>query len=129
VAKAATNKTPWVAQPGAMQDWVARLDSRRFISNDTSFAQVMGVRAIVPAVISHGAKTEINGYSIVAVAKPDANRPVDQISFNLSYDSQEGDGGSIAADPSVAMNKTNAAQILWPHPDNCHDLALDRVAS
>ncbi len=127
--KAATNKTPWVAKPGAMQDWVARLDSRRFISNDTSFAQAMGVRAIAPAVISHGAKTEINGYSIVAVAKPDANRPVDQISFNLSYDSQEGDGGSIAADPSVVMNKTNAAQTLWPHPDNCHDLALDRVAS
>jgi hypothetical protein len=129
VAKPGTKKSAWVAKPGEMQDWFARLDSRRFVPNDTSFAQAMGVRAIAPGVISPGAKTEINGYSIVAVAKPDENYPVDQISFNLSYDSQEGDGGSIPADPPVVLNDTNAARTSWPHPGNCQELALDKVAS
>src|ERR1019366_9112421 len=128
-AEPGTNKTPGVAKPGEMQDWFARLDSCRFVPNDTSFAQAMGVRAIAPIVISPGAKTEINGYSIVVVAKPDENLPVDQISFNLSYDSQEGDGGSIRADPPVVLNNTNAARTSWPHPGNCQELALDKVAS
>jgi hypothetical protein len=45
VTKPATNKTPWVATLGETQDWFARLDSLRFVPNDTSFAQAMGVRA------------------------------------------------------------------------------------
>ncbi len=71
VAKPAINKTPWVAKPGETQEWIARLDSRRFIPNDTSFAQAMGVRAATATVISPGAKTAINGYAVVAVVNPD----------------------------------------------------------
>jgi hypothetical protein len=68
-------------------------------------------------------------YSIIAVVKPDEDRPVEQISFNLSYDPQEGDGDQISADPPVGLDNTNAARTSWPHPDNCQDLALDRLAS
>jgi hypothetical protein len=66
---------------------------------------------------------------MVAVAKPDEDHPVDHISFSLNYDPQEGDGGSIPADPPVVLNNTNAAQTSWPHPDNCQDLALYKLAS
>ncbi len=89
----------------------------------------MCVRAAAPTVISPAAKIEINGYSILAVAMPDANRPVDQISFNLSYDRQDGEGDSIPADPPVVLNNTNAARTSWPHPENCQALTLDRLAS
>jgi hypothetical protein len=128
-AERGTNKTPRVAKPGEMQDWFARRASRRFVPNNTSFVQAMGVREATAAVISPRAKTAINGYSMVAVAKPDEDHPVDQISFSLNYDPQEGDGGSIPADPPVVLNNTNAAQTSWPHPDNCQDLALDKLAS
>jgi hypothetical protein len=41
----------------------------------------------------------MNGYSIVAVVKPDKDRQVDQISFSLNYDPQLGEGWAIPADP------------------------------
>ena len=75
VAKPATNKTPWVAKPGETQEWIARLDSRRFIPNDTGFAQAMGVRAATNTVISPGAKMAINGYAIVAVVNARCGSP------------------------------------------------------
>jgi hypothetical protein len=71
----------------------------------------------------------MNGYSIVPVVKPDKDRQVDQISFSLYYDPQLGEGWTIPADPPVVLNSTNAAQTSWPHPDNCQELTLDRVAS
>lgn len=123
------NKTPWVAEPGEKQDWFARLDSRRFVPNDTSFAQAMGVRPAIATVISPGAKTAVNGYSIVMVAKPEDDHPVDPISFTLNYDPQEGEGWAIPADPPVVLNNTNTAQTSWPHPENCQDLVLDKVAT
>jgi hypothetical protein len=128
VAKPATDKSPWVAKPGEVPDWVARRASRRFVPGDTNFAQAMGVRAATATVISPGAKTAINGYSIVTVTKPEEDRPVDQISFSLNYDPQEGEGWAIPADPLVVLNNTDAARTSWPHPENCQDLALDKVA-
>jgi hypothetical protein len=128
VANPATGKTSWVAEPGEKQEWVARLASRRFVPKNTVFAQAMGIREATATVISRGVKTAINGYAMVAVAKPDENYPVDKISFSLNYDRQEGDGGSIPADPPIVLNNPSAAQTAWPHPDNCHDLALDRAA-
>jgi hypothetical protein len=71
----------------------------------------------------------INGYTIVSVAKPDEDLPIEQISINLYYDPQEGDGDSIAVDPPVVLNNTNAAQTSWPHPHNCQELPMDRLAS
>ena len=128
VTKPGTNKTTWVATLGETQNWFARLDSLRFVPNDTSFAQAMGVRAATATVISPDAKTAINGYSVVAVVKPDKDRQVDQISFSLNYDPQLGEGWAIPADPPMVLNSTNPAQTSWPHPDNCQDLTLDRVA-
>ena len=129
MAKPATDKSPWVANPGEAQDWVARRASRRFVPNDTNFAQAMGVRGAIATVISPGAKTAINGYSIVTVTKPDGDHPVDHISFSLNYDAQEGEGWAIPADPPVVLNNTTGAQTSWPHPENCQDLALDKVAT
>jgi len=121
-------RTPWIAKPGETQtpEWMTRLGSRRFLPNDTGFAQAMGVQALAPMVVSPAAKTAINGYSVVAVVKPEEDRPVDQISFSLNYDPQEGDGGSIAADPPIVLNDTRAAQTSWPHPDKCQELTLDK---
>lgn len=127
--KPAASKTPWVATPGESHEWIARLDSRRFIPNDTSFAQAMSIRAAAVTVIAPGAKTPINGYAAVAVVNPDESRPVEKFSFNLNYDRQEGDGGSTAADPSVIVNATNAAQTSWPHTNNCQELNFDKLAS
>jgi hypothetical protein len=129
VTKPGTTKTPWMAEPGKTQDWFVRFDSRQFVPNDTSFAQAIGVGAATATVISPGAKTAINGYAIVMVAKPDEDLPVDQILFSLNYDPQEGEGWAIPADPPVVLNNTNAAQTSWPHPENCQGLALDRIAS
>ena len=56
----------------------------------------------------------INGYTIVAVATPNVDLPIEQIPINLHYDPQEGDGDLIAADPPVALNNTNAAHTAWP---------------
>jgi hypothetical protein len=88
----------------------------------------MSVRAAAPSVISHAANMAINDYTIVAVAKPDEDLPIEQISINY-YDPQEGDGDSIAANPPVVLNNTNAAQASWPHPHNCQELKLNRLAS
>jgi hypothetical protein len=45
-----------------------------------------------------------------------------------AYDVQE-EGDSIPADPTVVLNNTNAAQTAWPHPANCQELTLDKLAS
>jgi hypothetical protein len=129
MARPATDNPPWVASPGEAQDWVARRASRRFVPNDTNFARAMGVRGATATVISPGAKTAINGYSIVTVTKPDGDRPVDHVSFSLNYDAQEGEGWAIPADPPVVLNNMTGAQTSWPHPENCQDLALDKVAT
>lgn len=129
VARSGTSKTPWVAESGNMKEWFSRLDSRRFVPNDTTFAQAMGVGAVTATVITRGAKTAINGYSVIAVAKPDTDRPAGQIAFSLNYDPQEGEGWALPADPPVVLNNTNTAQTSWPHPDNCQDLTFDRLAS
>jgi hypothetical protein len=86
----------------------------------------MSVRAAAPSVISHAANMAINDYTIVAVAKPDEDLPIEQISINY-YDPQEGDGD--AANPPVVLNNTNAAQASWPHPHNCQELKLNSLAS
>jgi hypothetical protein len=129
VAKPATDKSPWVAEPGEARVWVARRASRRFVPSDTNFAQAMGVRAATATVISSSAKTPINGYSIVTVTKLGEDRPVDQISFSLNYDPQEGEGWALPADPQVILNNTDGARASWPYPENCQDLALDKVAT
>lgn len=122
-------KQPWARKPFEMQDWFAQRDRRRYMPNDTSFAQAIGVRGLAPSVISRATKKENAGYSIVEVPTPGMDRPIDQISFKLSYDAQEGDGDTIPADPPIVLNNTNAEQASWPHPENCQDLALDKLAS
>jgi hypothetical protein len=129
VSKPAADKSPWVLPPGGVQDWFARRASRRFVPSETNFAQAMGVRAVTPATIPPGVKTKINGYSIVTVTKPEEDRPVDHISFSLNYDRQEGEGWALPADPPVLLNDTDATRTSWPHPENCQDLALDKVAT
>ncbi len=130
-AKPETNRMGWVAQTGETPEWIAKLGSRRFIPNDTSFAQAMGVRAASATVVPASVKTAINGYSMVAVVNPDEGRPAEQIFFSLNYDRQEGEDliESVPADPPVILNNTTAAQTSWPHPANCRDLALDKLAS
>jgi hypothetical protein len=122
-----TNQTSW--NPVGTPDWFGQRNNRRFVSKGTGFTQAMSVRAAAPIVISQAANMTINGYTIVSVAKPDEDLPIEQISINLYYDPQEGDGDSIAADPPVVLNNTNAAQTSWPHPHNCQELPLDRLAS
>jgi hypothetical protein len=124
-------QTPWKSKPGHAQDLWYRRDRRRFISNDTSFAQAMGVRVLAPSVISHGTKKEIAGYSIIEVPASGVDRPIEQISFKLSYDRQEAEEliESIPADPPVVLNNTNAAQTSWPHSANCQELTFDKAAS
>jgi hypothetical protein len=124
------NQTPWKTKPFEMQDWFARRDHRHFVSNDTSFAKSMGIRAAVPVAIQQAAKTEIGGYSIVTIAFFDENEKVQagQTFYKLAYDAQEG-GDSVPADPPVVLNNTNAAQTTWPHPANCQELTLDKLAS
>jgi hypothetical protein len=125
------SQTPWKTKPFEMQDWFARRDRRHFISNDTIFAQAVGVRAVVPRIIPHTAKTDIGGYSIVTVAFSDENEKAQagQTFYKLAYDRLEGDGDSIPADPPITLNNTNAAQTTWPHPANCQELTLDKLAS
>jgi hypothetical protein len=89
----------------------------------------MSVRGAAPIVVSQATNMAINGYIIVAVATPNVDLPIEQISINLHYDPQEGDGDSIAADPPVVLNNTNATQTSWPHPHNCQELTLDRLTS
>jgi hypothetical protein len=129
MAKPATDKSPWVSEPGEARVWVARRASRRFVPSDTNFAQAMGVRAATATVIAPSAKTPINAYAIVTVTKPGEDRPVDQIAFSLNYDPQEGEGWALPADPQVILNNTDAARTSWPHPENCQDLALDKLAT
>lgn len=114
----------WESKPGEMQDFFAARDQRRFIANDSSFAQALGVRALEASVISHGAKKEIAGYSIVVTPLPGEGQPVER-AVKLSYEPQTGD----PADPPVAVNNVNPSQSSWPHPANCQDLALDRTPS
>jgi hypothetical protein len=122
-------ETAWKTRPGDAQDLWYRRDRRRYISSDTSFAQAMGVRGLAASDISHAAKTEINGYSIVEVPKPGEDRPVEQISFKLFYDRHEGGEDFFPTDPPVVLNNTNAAQTSWPHPDNCQELTFAKTAS
>jgi hypothetical protein len=126
-----TNQTSWnpVGRPVGTPDWFGQRNNRRFVSKGTGFTQAMSVRAAAPIVISQAANMTINAYTIVSVAKPDEDLPIEQISINLYYDLQEGDGDSIAADPPVVLNNTNAAQTSWPHPHNCQELPMDRLAS
>jgi hypothetical protein len=124
------SQTPWKTKPFEMQDWFARRDRRHFISNDTIFAQAVGVRAVAPMIIPPTAKTDIGGYSIVTVAFSDENEKAQagQTFYKLAYDLQEG-GDSVPADPPVVLNNANAAQATWPHPANCQELTLDKLAS
>jgi hypothetical protein len=122
------NKMPWASKPGEMQDFFALRDRRRFIANDTGFAQAMGVRGLESSVISHGAEKKIMGYSIVSAPMTGADRPAEHF-YKLSYEAQEGDGNWSSVDPPVVMNNANAAQSSWPHPENCKDLALERLPS
>jgi hypothetical protein len=121
-------KTPWKATPGATMDVWFRRDRRRYVSSDTGFAQAMGVRALVESDISHGQKKEIAAYAILEVPMPGEGQPVEQISFKLSYDRQEGQDQETAG-PPVVLNNVGPAQTSWPHPENCQELTLDRLPS
>ncbi len=118
------NQKPWASKPGEMQDFFAVRDRRRFLSGDASFAQAMGVRALEPSVISHGAKTNIAAYSIVALPRSGDDRAIEH-SYKLSYEPQNDE----IVDPPVVMNDADAAQSSWPHPDNCQELAFDKLPS
>lgn len=120
-----------LTKPIGTADLFGQRNNRRYVSKDTGFAKTIGVRAAEPMVISHAAKMEINGYSIVAAAVPGENNEtaINQTFFKLAYDPQEGDGESIPADPPVVLNNTNAAQTAWPHPANCEALMLQKPAS
>jgi hypothetical protein len=122
-------QTPWKSKPGDAQDWFYRRDHRRFISNDTSFAQAAGVRPLAASVVSRAEKKEIGNYSIVEVPALGGDHPIEQISFKLSYDPQEGDGDSIPADPPIVLNNVDAAQTSWPHSTSCAELSLEKLAS
>jgi hypothetical protein len=91
-----TNQTSWnpVGRPVGTPDWFGQRNNRRFVSKGTGFTQAMSVRAAA-IVVSQAANMAINGYTIVAVAKPNEDLPIEQISINLYYDPQEGDGDSI----------------------------------
>lgn len=118
------NQKPWASKPGEMQDFFAVRDRRRFLSGDASLPQAMGVRALEPSVISSGAKTNIAAYSIVALPISGENRAIEH-SYKLSYEPQNGD----IVDPPVVMNEADAARSAWPHPDNCQELAFDKLRS
>jgi hypothetical protein len=118
----ATQK-PWASKPGEMQDFFAVRDRRRFLSGDASFAQAMGVRTLEPGVISRGAKTNVAAYSIVAL--PISGEDHADHSYKLSYEPQNGE----SVDPPVVTNDANAARRTWPHPDNCLELAFDKLPS
>jgi hypothetical protein len=124
-----TEKTPWKSKPGDAQDWFYQRDRRRYVFNDTGFTQAVGVHALTPEVISPAVRQETAGFAIVDVPAPGQGRSLEQISFKLSYDSQERNGESIPADPPIILNSTNGGQAAWPHPASCQELTLDKLAS
>lgn len=99
--------------------------NRRFVHPDPRFARAVGFASIPETTIPAGEKHDINSIVVIplGITNPNGGAEANQFSFELAYDTGEGDKGDQQnVNEGIVFTITNPPGVKAPVVENCKEL-------